>query len=120
MKTCLLVLAFFLPLSCEQERSFFIPVTVYGHWSPADGVTWTTGSQWVDPMLDFEGMESATWCCSTRLDLKAIRMPGYRYYAEIWRPIPTLLKGCVDVNEERYAAAFDFEIDLRVAESLVP
>ncbi|WP_044236407.1 hypothetical protein [Haliscomenobacter hydrossis] len=120
MKTLLLVLTLLLPLSCMKERTPFIPVTVHGHWSPADGITWRPGDEWIHYMLDFEYMESATWCCSTRLDLKAIRMPGYRYYAEIWRPIPTLLKGCVDVNEERYAAAFDFEIDLRVAESLVP
>ena len=56
----------------------------------------------------------------TSLQLQAIRMPGYRYYAEISRPIPTLLQGCVDVHEERYAAAFDFEIDLLLPETLVP
>ena len=103
-----------------EERTYFIPITVHGHWAPADGVTWSPGSSWVDPWLDFEGMESPNWCCSTSLDMKAIRMPGYRYYAEVSRPIPTLLQGCVDVHEERYAAAFDFEIDLRVPETLIP
>jgi hypothetical protein len=103
-----------------HERTYFIPVTVHGHWSPADGVTWSASSAWVDPWLDFEGMESPNWCCTTSLQLQAIRMPGYRHYAEVSRPIPTLLQGCVDVYEERYAAAFDFEIDLRVPETLVP
>ena len=120
MKTLMLTLVFLLSLSCEHERTYFIPVTVHGHWAPADGVTWSPGSTWVDPWLDFEGMESPNWCCTTSLQLQAIRMPGYRYYAEVSRPIPTLLQGCVDVYEERYAAAFDFEIDLRVPETLVP
>jgi hypothetical protein len=120
MKTRLLVLVLLLPFSCMKERTPFIPVTVYGHWTPADGVTWSDGSRWVDPWIDFEGMESYFWCCSTRLDLKAIRMPGYRHYAEVSRESPTLLKGCIDVNEARSSSAFHFEIDLRVPETLVP
>lgn len=121
MKTILFTTLLLLPFSCTFfERAPFIPVTVHGHWASADGVTWSPGSSWVDPWLEFEGMESPNWCCTTSLQLQAIRMPGYPYYAEVSRPIPTLLQGCVDVYEERYAAAFDFEIDLRVPETLVP